>query len=225
MRPTPDLVSGRAIVSSSGRLSPPSCAGRSGASLFRGNPVLNRTVLNSLLLVAGFVGATAIILYTMGQPLICKCGYVKVWHGVVISSENSQHLSDWYTPSHIIHGILFFGLFTFLLKKASLKLRLALSLVLECAWEILENTDMIINRYREATISLDYFGDSVINSSADILAMVVGFFLAARLPVWASVAIIVVFEATTTWLIRDGLALNILMLVWPLEAVKAWQGG
>jgi len=186
---------------------------------------LNRTVLNSLLLVAGFVGATAIILYTMGQPLICKCGYVKLWHGVVISSENSQHLSDWYTPSHIIHGILFFGLFTFLLKKASLKLRLALSLVLECAWEILENTDMIINRYREATISLDYFGDSVINSSADILAMVVGFFLAARLPVWASVAIIVVFEATTTWLIRDGLALNILMLVWPLEAVKAWQGG
>lgn len=186
---------------------------------------MNRTVLNSLLLVAGFVGATAIVLYTMGQPLICKCGYVKLWHGVVISSENSQHLSDWYTPSHIIHGILFFGLFTFLLKKASLKLRLALSLVLECAWEILENTDMIINRYREATISLDYFGDSVINSSADILAMVVGFFLAARLPVWASVAIIVVFEATTTWLIRDGLALNILMLVWPLEAVKAWQGG
>ncbi|WP_050744686.1 MULTISPECIES: DUF2585 domain-containing protein [unclassified Shinella] len=186
---------------------------------------MNRTVLNSLLLVAGFVGATAIILYTMGQPLICKCGYVKLWHGVVVSSENSQHLSDWYTPSHIIHGILFFGLFTFLLKKASLKLRLALSLVLECAWEILENTDMIINRYREATISLDYFGDSVINSSADILAMVVGFFLAARLPVWASVAIIVVFEATTTWLIRDGLALNILMLVWPLEAVKAWQGG
>ncbi|WP_245461911.1 DUF2585 domain-containing protein [Shinella sp. JR1-6] len=186
---------------------------------------MNRTVLNSLLLVAGFVGATAIVLYTMGQPLICKCGYVKLWHGVVISSENSQHLSDWYTPSHIIHGILFFGLFTFLLKKASLKLRLALSLVLECAWEILENTDMIINRYREATISFDYFGDSVINSSADILAMVVGFFLAARLPVWASVAIIVVFEATTTWLIRDGLALNILMLVWPLEAVKAWQGG
>ena len=102
---------------------------------------------------------------------------------------------------------------------------LALAIGIEAAWEILENSPIIINRYREATISLDYFGDSVINSSADILAMVVGFFLAARLPVWASVALIVIFEATTTYLIRDGLALNILMLVWPLEAVKAWQGG
>ncbi|MGD9479599.1 DUF2585 domain-containing protein [Shinella sp. G-2] len=180
---------------------------------------------NSLLVAAGFTAATAAILYTMGQPLICKCGYVKLWHGVVFSSENSQHLSDWYTPSHIIHGILFFGLFTLLFRKASIPVRLALSLVVECAWEILENTDMIINRYREATISLDYFGDSVINSSADILAMVVGFFLAARLPVWASVALIVIFEATTTWLIRDGLTLNILMLVWPVEAVKVWQAG
>lgn len=186
---------------------------------------MNRTVLNSLLLAAGFIGATALLLYTMGQPLICKCGYVKLWHGVVVSSENSQHLSDWYTPSHIIHGILFFGLFTLILPKAGINLRLTLSLVLECAWEILENTDMIINRYRESTISLDYFGDSVINSSADILAMVVGFFLASRLPVWASVAMIVIFESVTTYLIRDGLALNILMLVWPLEAVKAWQGG
>ncbi|WLS00574.1 DUF2585 domain-containing protein [Shinella sumterensis] len=178
-----------------------------------------------MLIVAAFVAATATILYTMGQPLICKCGYVKLWHGVVVSSENSQHLTDWYTPSHIIHGILFFGLFTLILRKASINVRLTLALILECAWEIIENTDMVINRYREATIALDYFGDSVINSSADILAMVVGLFLAARLPVWASVAIIIVFEATTTWLIRDGLALNILMLVWPIDAVKAWQGG
>lgn len=186
---------------------------------------MNPTVRNALLIVAAFVAATATILYTMGQPLICKCGYVKLWHGVVVSSENSQHLTDWYTPSHIIHGILFFGLFTLILRKASINVRLTLALILECAWEIVENTDMVINRYREATIALDYFGDSVINSSADILAMVVGFFLAARLPVWASVAIIIVFEAMTTWLIRDGLALNILMLVWPIDAVKAWQGG
>jgi hypothetical protein len=186
---------------------------------------LNRTVLNSLLLAAGAIGATAIILYTMGQPLICKCGYVKLWHGTVFSSENSQHLSDWYTPSHLIHGILFFGFFTLILRKAALNIRLTLSLLVECAWEIVENTDMIINRYREATIALDYFGDSIVNSSADILAMVVGFFLAARLPVWASIGIVIAFEALTISLIRDGLALNILMLVWPIEAVKAWQGG
>ncbi len=130
----------------------------------------------------------------------------------MFSSENSQHLSDWYTPSHIIHGILFFGLFTLILPRAGINVRLALSLAVECAWEILENTDMIISRYRESTISLDYFGDSVINSSSDILAMVVGFFLASRLPVWASIAIIIVFESLTTWLIRDGLVLNILMI-------------
>ena len=186
---------------------------------------MNRTVRNSLLITAGFIAATAAILYTMGQPLICKCGYVKLWHGVVFSSENSQHLSDWYTPSHIIHGILFYGFFTLILPKASINVRLTLALIVECAWEILENTDMIINRYREATISLDYFGDSVINSSADILALVAGCFLAARLPVWASVALIIVFEATTTWLIRDGLTLNVLMLLYPLDAVRAWQAG
>jgi hypothetical protein len=196
-----------------------------GASLSSRKSRVNRSVRNSLLIAAAFIAATAAILYTMGQPPICKCGYVKLWHGVVISSENSQHLSDWYTPSHIIHGILFFGLFTLIFPKAGINVRLVLSLILECAWEILENTDVIISRYRESTISLDYFGDSVINSSADILAMVVGFFLASRLPIGASIAIIVVFEATTTYLIRDGLALNILMLVWPMEAVKAWQGG
>ena len=223
---SPDLVSARPDVPSSGRpILPPYGARHKARRPFKEIFRVNRTALNSLLLVAGAIGATALILYAMGQPLICKCGTVKLWHGVVVSSENSQQISDWYTPSHIIHGILFFGLFHLILPRAGLNLRLALSLLLECAWEITENTDAIINRYREATISLDYFGDSVINSSADILAMVVGFVLAARLPVWASVAIVVFFEALTTWLIRDGLALNILMLLWPLEAVKAWQGG
>ncbi|WP_268965074.1 DUF2585 domain-containing protein [Rhizobium alarense] len=186
---------------------------------------MNRTIVKSVILVAVAVVVTAVVLHLMGRIWICKCGYVKLWHGVVVSSENSQHLSDWYTPSHIIHGILFFGLFTLILPRAGINLKLALSLIVECAWEILENTDMIINRYREATIALDYFGDSIVNSSADILAMILGFFLAARLPVWTSVAIVGVFEALTIWLIRDGLALNILMLLWPLDAVRQWQGG
>ncbi len=186
---------------------------------------MNRTLPKSIAVAAAAIAATAVTLHLMGRIWICKCGYVKLWHGVVVSSENSQHLSDWYTPSHIIHGILFYALFTWLMPRASIVTRLTFALVVECAWEIFENTNFIINRYREATISLDYFGDSIINSAADIVAMVIGFFLAARLPVWASIAIIVFFEALTTYLIRDGLALNILMLVWPLEAVKTWQAG
>ena len=186
---------------------------------------MNRTVRNSLLIAAGFIAVTAAILYTMGQPLICKCGYVKLWHGVVFSSENSQHLTDWYTPSHIIHGILFFGFFTLILRKTSINVRLTLALIVECAWEILENTDMIINRYREATISLDYFGDSVINSVFDVLAMLSGFWLARILPVWASVVLAVALEALAAWLIRDGLILNIIMLLYPIDAIRAWQAG
>ncbi|CAN1502863.1 Protein of unknown function DUF2585 [Paracoccaceae bacterium] len=178
-----------------------------------------------------FVIVVAIILLTAGWLLwigrepICKCGYVKLWHGVVVSSENSQHISDWYTPSHIIHGFLFFGLLWLIARRLSFGWRLVIATVIEAAWEVLENSDTIIERYRAVTISLDYYGDSVLNVVADILAMVLGFFLASRLPVWVTVALIVLFEATTIWLIRDGLALNVLMLVWPVDAVGAWQAG
>ena len=110
-------------------------------------------------------------------------------------------------------------------RRLALGWRLAIATVIESAWEILENSEAVIERYRSVTISLDYYGDSVINSVADILAMVAGFALARFLPVWASAALILLFEAVTTWLIRDGLALNVLMLLWPLEAVKAWQAG
>ena len=103
-------------------------------------------------------------------------------------------------------------------------LRLAMSVVVEAGWEILENTDMVINRYREATIALDYFGDSVLNSVSDLGFMVLGFFLAARLPVWLTVAIAVFFEIFTAVMVRDNLTLNVIMLLWPVEAIKAWQG-
>jgi Protein of unknown function (DUF2585) len=178
-----------------------------------------------LAIVAGIILLTAVYLLWLGREPWCKCGYVKLWHGVVVSSENSQHISDWYTPSHIIHGFLFFGALWLVARKLSFGWRLAIATLVECVWEIVENSDAVIERYRTVTISLDYFGDSVLNTICDVLAMVLGFWLASRLPVWATVALIVFFEAATIWIIRDGLALNVLMLLYPLDSVAGWQAG
>ncbi len=177
------------------------------------------------LVTALIVALAAAYLLWIGREPICKCGTIKLWHGVVVSSENSQHISDWYTPSHIIHGFIFFGILWLVARRLSLGWRLAIATAVEALWEIVENSDAVIERYRSVTISLDYYGDSVLNVAADITAMIIGFFLASRLPVWATVVLAVTFEATTIWLIRDGLALNILMLLWPLDSVAAWQAG
>ncbi|MGH6924046.1 MAG: DUF2585 domain-containing protein [Propylenella sp.] len=171
------------------------------------------------------IALAAIILLAMGRVPICECGYVKLWHGVVVSSENSQHLSDWYSPSHVIHGFVFFGVLWLFARRVPMGLRLAAATLAESAWEVIENTDWIINRYREATISLDYYGDSVLNSVSDILFMVVGFALAARLPVWLTVVVGVGLELFVGAVIRDNLILNVIMLLWPLDAIRDWQAG
>jgi len=171
------------------------------------------------------VAATAAILLLMGRVPICECGTVKLWHGETPSTESSQHVADWYSPSHLIHGLLFYGVGHLLLRRRSLGVRLVAATLVEAAWEIVENTDAVIARYREATIALDYYGDSVLNSVADIGFMVLGFVLAARLPVRASVALAVLLELAALLAVRDNLALNVLMLLYPLDAVRAWQVG
>ena len=178
--------------------------------------------------LAAFVAVLAVQILVerlMGRIWMCECGVVKLWEGGVNTSGNSQHLSDWYTPSHIIHGFLFYWFAWLLFRGRSLGFRLGLATLVETGWEILENSPLIIERYRTATMALNYFGDSILNSAMDTVWMALGFLAAWRLPVWLTVLIAIVFELLTAYVIRDNLTLNVIMLIWPIDAIKAWQGG
>jgi hypothetical protein len=178
----------------------------------------------ALLIALGIVAALAALMFWMGRLPICKCGYIKLWHGGRGDSEISQHLTDWYTYSHVLHGLIFYCVLWYVFRgRLSVAARLVIATLIEGAWELFENTPFIINRYRTQTISRDYFGDTIINSVGDMLAMIVGFLLAARLPPWVTVFLLIATEVVLLYLIRDNLLLNTIMLIYPLEWIKQWQ--
>ncbi len=164
-------------------------------------------------------------LLTMGQPAICECGFVKLWEGQVLSQGNSQHIADWYTFSHIIHGFVFYALARLLFPKASMWTRLLLAVAVEIGWEVFENTPLVINHYRQQALAVGYTGDSVLNSVFDALWMVFGFFVASKAPVKLTLLIIVAMELLVLFAIRDNLTLNIINLMYPFDVISKWQAG
>jgi hypothetical protein len=161
------------------------------------------------------------ILWVMGRPPICTCGTIELWGPV--GPKQSQMLADWYSPSHIVHGFLFYALLHRFWRKAPIEGKFLAALIIEAAWEIAENTPMIIDRYREATMALGYSGDSIINSASDIAMMALGFLAARKLPVWASILAVLALELIALIVIRDNLTLNVWMLLAPSDAIVAWQ--
>jgi Protein of unknown function (DUF2585) len=186
-------------------------------------PALRKALATWHWFVPAVIVTQALALLAMGRVPICTCGTVKLWHGIVHSSENSQHIFDWYSFTHVLHGFWLYLFAWLVLPRTPVADRLALAVGLEAAWEILENSSFVIERYRSETISLEYYGDSVVNSVADSFSMIAGFALAARLPVWVIMAIGVAIEGALVYLIRDNLFLNTVMLMYPFDAIRTWQ--
>ena len=170
------------------------------------------------------IAATTILL-AMGRNPICTCGTVELWVGQRDSPKTSQMLADWYSLSHIVHGLLLYAALWLVARRWPVEWRFLVALLVESAWEVTENTPFVIDRYRETTAALGYTGDSVINSLSDILMMCVGFLAARKLPVWVAVALLIALEVVPLFVIRDNLALNVWNLLAPNPAVAAWQAG
>ena len=160
-----------------------------------------------------------------GQPLIAASGEVKIWEGVILSVGNSQHLSDWYTFTHIIHGILFYALTKLFFPRLPAVWRLLLALTAEVSWEILENVPAVIQHYRQQALAVGYTGDSILNSVSDSFAMMAGFCIAWRLPPWVVIMLVLGLELWLAYEVRDNLILNIINLIYAFPSIKVWQMG
>jgi hypothetical protein len=179
----------------------------------------SKTLLNAVLVVA----AACVVLRAMGRQWWCACGTYVPWSWTVNSSHNSQHLIDPYFFTHVLHGVIFFGILKALLPQLDAGLRFLIAVIIESSWEILENSQLIIERYRATTISLNYYGDSIANSICDVFACVLGYWLASRIGSRWSILFFIAVELVLMVTIRDSLTLNVLMLIYPIDAIKQWQ--
>ena len=180
---------------------------------------LRRSAVLAFLIIA----AAAVSELAMGRHPICTCGTVELFVARRDSPKTSQMLADWYSPSHVVHGLLFYAFLWLLIRRSPLSLRFLAALFVEASWEVVENSPLVIDRYRETTAALGYSGDSIFNSISDIIMMCVGFFAARKLPLWASVLLLVGLEVVPLLVIRDNLTLNIWNLLAPNPAIQAWQ--
>jgi hypothetical protein len=180
-----------------------------------------KVVIGTVLVLAAAAAAEL----AMGRNPICTCGTIDLWVGARDSPKTSQMLVDWYSLSHIVHGLLFYALLWLLFRRWHVEWRFLIALLVEAGWEVIENTQFVIDRYRETTAALGYSGDSVVNSVSDVLMMCIGFVAARKLPLWASILLVVALEVVPLFVIRDNLALNVWNLLAPNPAIQAWQSG
>lgn len=184
------------------------------------------TTIPALLIGFAILAVTAGLLYAAGRSPICPCGTVKFFDLVPKAGEDSQHIFDWYTFSHILHGLIFyFAIWLVGRGRVPFAVGILVALVLESGWELFENSQYIINRYQSQSIYEQYNGDSIINSVGDILTMAFGYFVASRIPVLASIALLIGVEVWMAWMIRDNLTLNIISLTHPIASISQWQEG
>lgn len=190
---------------------------------------MNEKYLNSILYpriaIVVCIATMVVGLYLQGRVWWCKVGDLSPWSSDIWTAHNSQHFFDPYTFTHILHGVVFFWIADFLFREIPLRWKIFLVILVESVWELAENSNAVIERYRAVTISLDYYGDSILNSLSDVLCCAFGAFIAYKLKFRRSLAYFVITEIILLFWVRDNLTLNIIMLIYPIDAIKTWQMG